>query len=304
VSGLEIFFTTLGMAAVTLLCRSFFLLPKGELPMPRWLREGLRYAPTAALAAVVTPELVNEAAFAETLRRVKLETGRWDKGSLLLPDSWFRMNLIELPSFNERASDASDIVRWSLRRTLPIAPEELRVTYEVMQRTPSAVKLLVVSALEKTLAKLEAAFTSAGISLVMIEPVGLNLWNSIAVRETHSTNSATGDRLFVYVREREFTTAVFKGAQPTFLRSRNLSGERSLQQEIRLSASYLRDSLRTASFTQCYIAGIDRGDVAAAISTEFGSPVTTVALRDFVEQTPDLGGYDAELMAAAGVFTG
>ncbi len=57
-SALQIFLTTLGMAAVTLLCRSFFLLPKGELPMPHWLREGLRYAPTAALAAVVTPELV------------------------------------------------------------------------------------------------------------------------------------------------------------------------------------------------------------------------------------------------------
>ncbi len=54
----EIFFTALGMAVITLLCRSFFLLPKQELPMPRWLREGLRYAPTAALAAVVAPELV------------------------------------------------------------------------------------------------------------------------------------------------------------------------------------------------------------------------------------------------------
>jgi branched-subunit amino acid transport protein len=58
VSSLEIFFTTLGMALIALLCRSFFLLPEGELPMPRWLREGLRYAPTAALAAVVAPELV------------------------------------------------------------------------------------------------------------------------------------------------------------------------------------------------------------------------------------------------------
>jgi branched-subunit amino acid transport protein len=57
-SPLEIFFTTLGMAVIALLCRSFFLLPDGELPMPRWLREGLRYAPTAALAAVVAPELV------------------------------------------------------------------------------------------------------------------------------------------------------------------------------------------------------------------------------------------------------
>jgi branched-subunit amino acid transport protein len=58
VSPLEIFFTALGMASITLLCRSFFLLPREDLPMPRWLREGLRYAPTAALAAVVAPELV------------------------------------------------------------------------------------------------------------------------------------------------------------------------------------------------------------------------------------------------------
>jgi len=210
------------------------------------------------------------------------------------------MNLIEMPSFNGRASDAPDIVRWSLKRTLPIAPEELRVAFEVLQRTPSTVKLLVVSALEKTLAKLEAAFTSAGISIVLIEPVGLNLWNAIAVRQ----NGTPGDRLFLYVREREFTTAVFKGSQPVFLRSRNLTGERSVQQEIRLSASYLRDSLRTDKFAQCYIAGIDRGDVAAAVSSEFGSPVTAVSLRDFVEQTPELSGYDAELTACAGVFTG
>jgi branched-subunit amino acid transport protein len=57
-SQLEIFFTILGMGVVTLLCRSFFLLPERDLPMPRWLREGLRYAPVAALTAVVVPEVV------------------------------------------------------------------------------------------------------------------------------------------------------------------------------------------------------------------------------------------------------
>ena len=56
-SALTIFFTSLGMAVVTLVCRSFFLISEEDLPMPNWLREGLRYAPTAALAAVVTPEL-------------------------------------------------------------------------------------------------------------------------------------------------------------------------------------------------------------------------------------------------------
>lgn len=57
-SPLELFFTTLGMAVVSLVCRAFFLLPKDDLPMPHWLREGLRYAPIAALSAVVAPELV------------------------------------------------------------------------------------------------------------------------------------------------------------------------------------------------------------------------------------------------------
>ncbi|MBC5765752.1 AzlD domain-containing protein [Ramlibacter albus] len=57
-SGWEIFFTSLGMAAITLACRAFFVLPKQDLPMPHWLREGLRYAPIAALAAVVAPELL------------------------------------------------------------------------------------------------------------------------------------------------------------------------------------------------------------------------------------------------------
>lgn len=57
-SPLEIFLTSLGMAVITLLCRAFFMLPQQDLPMPKWLREGLHYAPIAALAAVVAPELV------------------------------------------------------------------------------------------------------------------------------------------------------------------------------------------------------------------------------------------------------
>jgi branched-subunit amino acid transport protein len=57
VSSLEILITTIGMALIVLGCRAFFVLPKDDLPMPLWLRQGLGYAPVAALAAVVTPEL-------------------------------------------------------------------------------------------------------------------------------------------------------------------------------------------------------------------------------------------------------
>lgn len=54
----ETFLCILGMALLTLLCRCLFLLPREEVGMPRWLQEGLRYAPLAALTAVITPEIV------------------------------------------------------------------------------------------------------------------------------------------------------------------------------------------------------------------------------------------------------
>ncbi len=47
-----------GLAVITLFTRGFFLFTRREIPFPNWLREGLRYAPLAALTAVVLPEIV------------------------------------------------------------------------------------------------------------------------------------------------------------------------------------------------------------------------------------------------------
>ena len=57
-SGWQAVVTILGLAAITLLTRSAFLLPREELPLPSWLQRGLKYAPLAALAAVIAPEIV------------------------------------------------------------------------------------------------------------------------------------------------------------------------------------------------------------------------------------------------------
>lgn len=261
-----------------------------------------RLAADTFRSAVVTPELANEAALTETLRRLKNETGRWDKASLLLPDSWFRINIVEVPSLPDRPQEALDVVRWSLKRTLPIPPEQLRVAHHVLSRGTGGVKVLVFSAVHATLAAIERLFTAAGIEVVMIEPVGINIWNAITVREADTPST----RLFVYVADNDFTTAVFRGAQPLFIRSRNLSGDRTLTQEIRLSANYLRESLSGERFAQCYIAGnrVD-GDVHETLASEFNTQVRAVTLRDYVEDVPaNVAGLDAELTAATGVFTG
>lgn len=57
-SGWEAFITILGLALITLVTRSFFLFSNRELVLPAWVQRGLRYAPLAALAAVLVPEIV------------------------------------------------------------------------------------------------------------------------------------------------------------------------------------------------------------------------------------------------------
>ena len=54
----EVVLAILGLTVITVVTRGFFFLSRREIPFPAWLQQGLRYAPLAALAAVVLPEIV------------------------------------------------------------------------------------------------------------------------------------------------------------------------------------------------------------------------------------------------------
>jgi branched-subunit amino acid transport protein len=50
--------TIVGLALVTVVTRSFFFISSREWKLPHWAQQGLQYAPIAALAAVIVPEIV------------------------------------------------------------------------------------------------------------------------------------------------------------------------------------------------------------------------------------------------------
>jgi branched-subunit amino acid transport protein len=50
--------TIIGMTAVTVITRCFFFLSSKPWSLPSWAQRGLHYAPIAALAAVIVPEMV------------------------------------------------------------------------------------------------------------------------------------------------------------------------------------------------------------------------------------------------------
>jgi hypothetical protein len=64
----------LGLALMTVLARSFFLFCGNPWSLPRWAQRGLHYAPIAALAAVVIPEVVTvQGALVDTWRDARLD---------------------------------------------------------------------------------------------------------------------------------------------------------------------------------------------------------------------------------------
>lgn len=53
-----IYLLVAALGGVTVVTRCFFFMFEQELPFPAWADRGLRYAPIAALSAVIIPEIV------------------------------------------------------------------------------------------------------------------------------------------------------------------------------------------------------------------------------------------------------
>ena len=72
-----------GLTLVTVITRALFLIPDRELPLPEWLRRGLKYAPLAAIAAVVAPEvLMQDGHLIQTLADARVP-------AVLLASAWY-----------------------------------------------------------------------------------------------------------------------------------------------------------------------------------------------------------------------
>jgi len=72
-SSAQAFVAILGLTAITVVTRGFFLLSEREWPLPVWANRGLRYAPLAALAAVIAPEvLLTDGVLLDTWRSPRL----------------------------------------------------------------------------------------------------------------------------------------------------------------------------------------------------------------------------------------
>lgn len=248
----------------------------------------------------ISPLLADPVPFVDALRR--LSTNRKIDGvSVLLPDSWFRLHLLSLDSIPERRAEADQVVRWSLRRALPGRSEELRLAWQVIERTGKGGRVAVLASTQDAMTRIEKAIETAGMDAALIEPIGISLWNALANR----IPSDGAERLLMVARETDLALLLFRGERPLFYRSKRISPQTDLVQEVRLSSSYLKNQVGIGTLTACWTAGerIDES-VRAAIQNELAVTPRPVTLPD-VGLRPgaiDVRGEEIAIAAALGVF--
>ena len=246
-----------------------------------------------------SPGNVNTAAIRTAVERLRARR-KFDRASILLPDSWFRTHIVDVESLPESRTRQEEAVRWVLRKSVPNRQEKLRIAWNVIDRSAGRIRLVVLTAPEKSLGPLEAAVRQAGVTPILIEPTGINLWNAVATGEPDDEEA----RLLITIESAELSMILFRGSEPVFVRSKRVSDLGSLTTELRLSASYLRTQQKITKLARIWLTGDDATeDLARLIERELGSEVERPGLSDLgIETNADIGNAETSVMAAMGVF--
>jgi len=125
-------------------------------------RLSARQLETGALVPHYSQPNLSGAANPEGFRRVLREVldavgpGNGRLG-LLLPDPAVRVGVLTFETLPKRRQEADALVRWRMKEFVPFAPEETRLTYQILRQESDGINLVAVAARQSVLAEYEAA---------------------------------------------------------------------------------------------------------------------------------------------------
>ncbi len=168
------------------------------------------------------------------------ETIKGDRrAAVVVPTHWVRCFLVEAEDLPRSQADLQDVLRWRLKKLLPIAPTDLRIVASVQSPVGHAGQALCLVAPEKAVAQLESAFDGAGISPGLLLPRIFAL-----TAETVSTDTR---RVIVQQEASVLSMAVVADGGVRLIRTKPLpqSGGSwaGAEREIGLAMSYVRNTM-------------------------------------------------------------
>lgn len=184
-------------------------------------------------------QAVDPQAVAPVLTRLKGAAEGTSTAAVIVPTSWMRAFLLEADRLPRKESEIHDVVRWRLKKLLPVAPAELRLSVVKLPEAAGRKQIVVLAGIDRALASLEATFNGIGI-----EP-GLITTRLFAL----IPRSPTGDLplLLIQLEPSFLSLILLVGGVPRLLRTKPLSpmaaASESIVRELRLNMEYIRDKI-------------------------------------------------------------
>lgn len=140
-------------------------------------RAGFRaLAPGALMPSLHKPNVTDGAAIRAAIAEVANLVGNpGGTVGLLIPDVAARVALLQFETLPNDRREAESLVRWRLREFLPFAPDEARLSYQVLVNEPGAVEILGVAVRASVLAEYEAALGGINGGPGLVLPVSVAL---------------------------------------------------------------------------------------------------------------------------------
>ena len=184
---------------------------------------GVRELPAGALApsankSNVTDNAVVRRTIAEVSERVGNGGGRL---GLLIPDVAARVALLQFETLPEDHREAETLVLWRMREYLPYAPEEARLSYQVLAKQPGSVEVLGVAVRGSVLAEYEAALEGINGGPALVLPATVALLPLLP--------EEAGGQLLLHLCPGALTAVVVASNRVRYWRTRPLEGDAAEQ---------------------------------------------------------------------------
>jgi hypothetical protein len=108
-------------------------------------------------------QAVDREALAPVLTRLKGAAEGTTTAAVVVPTGWLRAFLLEADKLPRRESEILDVIRWRLKKLLPVPPSDLRLSVIRVGEAEGRRQVMVLAGIERAVAALESTFNDIGI---------------------------------------------------------------------------------------------------------------------------------------------
>ncbi len=160
--------------------------------------------------------------------------------AVVLPTGWLRSHVLDFDQLPRKRAEVEDVVRWRLKRLLPVASTDLRVSWVQLAGADGVKRLVTAVGLRRALDTLEATFESVGLQPGLI---------TSRVFALAAAPSADGDgpKLVVQGESGFVSLLLMVGDELRLLRTKPLGNAADdsdvVRRELDLNLTFIRDTL-------------------------------------------------------------